>query len=363
MMKKAIIQLAGLLILSCLLPLLGYYGAQAAATQDAEGTLRRFLTDAQGTGSYAEDSTALPPAATAAPDASRAASGSSGTAAPADSTVLVQDTGSGVVMQVPLREYLIGSVASEMPMTWPDAALQAQAVASHTYVLYCKAHNNTQALGGAWLTADPARRQGFMPDTVLHSYWSTNYDANYARLSALVDAVIGTTVVYQDEVAATSYFAISCGRTEASQNVWGTALRYLQGVDSSLDTQADSYETAVTYSSQQMYDALVANLGIKPDGYAPEQYFSDYQYTDAGNVSQVNVCGTAVQGTVLRSALHLRSACFSISYAELTFTIVTHGYGHDVGMSQMGARMMAERGSTWQDILQHYFPGTELRES
>ena len=62
MMKKAIIQLAGLLILSCLLPLLGYYGAQAAATQDAEGTLRRFLTDAQGTGSYAEDSTALPPA-------------------------------------------------------------------------------------------------------------------------------------------------------------------------------------------------------------------------------------------------------------------------------------------------------------
>ena len=63
MMKKAIIQLAGLLILSCLLPLLGYYGAQAAATQDAEGTLRRFLTDAQGTGSYAEDSTALPPAA------------------------------------------------------------------------------------------------------------------------------------------------------------------------------------------------------------------------------------------------------------------------------------------------------------
>ncbi len=359
-MKKVLIQLAGLLLLSCLLPVAGFYTTQAARTQDVSGTIRRFWTDAQG----AENGTeTLPQTGSEASSGSgKKADGAGSSAADGGDVVLVQDTSSGEVLQVPLREYIIGSVASEMPVSWPDAALQAQAVASHTYALYGKAHNDTASLGGAWLTADPARRQGFMTDAVLRSYWGTAYDANYARLGGLVDAVLDTVVTYQDEVAATSYFAISCGRTEASQNVWDTALPYLQGVDSSSDLQAENYEAAITYSSQQMYDALVSNLGLHPDGYQPQDYFSDYRYTDAGNVDQIRVCGTDVRGTVLRSALHLRSACFSISYADLTFTIVTHGYGHGVGMSQAGAKAMAEQGSSWQEILQHYFPGTALRQ-
>ena len=40
--------------------------------------------------------------------------------------------------------------------------------------------------------------------------------------------------------------------------------------------------------------------------------------------------------------------------------ITTKGYGHGVGMSQYGANAMASQGSTWQDILSHYYPACEI---
>lgn len=95
-------------------------------------------------------------------------------------TFLIADQSDGAVVSVPRRDYLIGAVAAEMPITWPDEALKAQAIAAHSYALYCRDHAQDPAAG--WLTADPARRQGYLTDAVLRSYWGTAYEANYARL-------------------------------------------------------------------------------------------------------------------------------------------------------------------------------------
>ena len=42
-------------------------------------------------------------------------------------------------------------------------------------------------------------------------------------------------------------------------------------------------------------------------------------------------------------------------------TFTTNGYGHGVGMSQWGAKALAEQGADYRAILAHYYPGTELR--
>ena len=292
--------------------------------------------------------------APAAPGSTAAVGPAAGSEPPAPAAdglapLYILDQSSSQILTVSVRDYLIGAVASEMPMTWPDEALKAQAVACHSYALYCKANNDPAAYSGAYFAADPARRQNFMTDAVLRSYWGTDYTANYARLAALVDEVLDTVVCYDGAAAATSYFAISAGRTEASQNVWDTALPYLQGVDST-----------ITYNRQPMYDLLVSALGMQPDGWQPEAYFSNFTYTNAGYVRTVSVCGAEVRGTALRSALALRSACFSIAYANAAFTITTYGYGHGVGLSQYGAKAMAEAGSSYGEILLHYYPGTTL---
>lgn len=343
-MKKAFLLLCTLLlVLGSLLPLAGYRLAKAVLGEAAAS-------------SEVPASSALPAPGGSLPGTD---TGSPETAAfTGDAEVfLIEDQSTGEVQQVPRRDYLIGAVAAEMPLSWPDEALKAQAVAAHSYVLYCRDH--ATAANGAWLSADPARRQGYLTDAVLHSYWGTRYDANYIHLSALVDSVLTQVLCYEGAPAGTSYFAISNGRTEASENVWGTALPYLVSVDSSTDLAADHYEYALTLSAQQTAQQLAA-LGLTADLAAPEQWFGTPEYTAAGYVAALPVCGQRITGTALRQALGLRSTCFTVRYESGAFCFTTKGYGHGVGLSQWGAKALAEQGQNFADILAHYYPGTSL---
>ncbi len=339
-MKKAILFLFAALLLGSVLPLAGYRLAGAFRSTAAPG---------------AESA----PAPSAAPepgglDALFAPGGSGIDAA----EVLLRDEDSGQSFTLSMRDYLIGAVAAEMPVTWPDEALKAQAVACHSYILYCRDQRSGEA--DPWLTVDPARRQGCLTDAVLRSYWGTAYEAHYARLSALVDQVAGAVLLYDGAPAAASYFAISNGRTEASENVWGSALPYLRAVDSHTDLAAQGYEVTVELSSEQVSAALAASLGLQTGDIAPSAWFGAASYTPSGYVEALPVCGRSVQGGALRRALGLRSACFEIRFQNGIFSITTRGYGHGVGLSQWGAKALAEQGRSWIEILAHYFPSTEL---
>lgn len=336
-MKKAFLLLCTLLlVLGCALPLAAYHLTRAVLGP-AVSTVRLPLSSPESTASAPEISAAY------AGDADR---------------FLIQDASTGQVLELSRREYLIGAVAAEMPVSWPDEALKAQAVAAHSYALYCRDHAAPDSIG--WLTADPARRQGCLTDPVLRSYWGTAYETNYARLAALVDEVEHTVLLCDGAPACASYFAISNGRTEASENVWGTALPYLVAVDSSTDLSADNYLYTVQFTTEQMQQTLTG-LGLLPDPAAPASWFGEAALTPSGYVASLPVCGQSVTGPALRKALGLRSACFTVQYQEGSFLLTTKGYGHGVGLSQWGAKALAEQGQSAEEILAHYFPGTELR--
>ena len=264
----------------------------------------------------------------------------------------------GEVQEMDMGTYLLGVLRAEMPASFEEEALKAQAIAAHSYALYCRDHAAEPASG--WLSVDPVRRQGYLTDAVLRSYWGTAYEENYARLSALVDSVLTDVLYYGSAPAGTSYFAISNGMTEASENVWGTALPYLVAVDSSTDLSADNYLYTVQFTTEQMQQAL-AGLGLLPDPAAPASWFGEAALTPSGYVASLPVCGQSVTGPALRKALGLRSACFTVQYQEGSFLLTTKGYGHGVGLSQWGAKALAEQGQSAEEILAHYFPGTELR--
>ena len=223
-------------------------------------------------------------------------------------TFPVEDQSAGKVVQLSRREYVLGAVAAEMPVSWPDEALKAQAVAAHTYALYCRDHAALQS--GAWLTVDPARRQGCLTEPVLRSYW-------------------------------------------------GTALPYLIPVDSSTDLSADNYQYTAVFSAAQVQQAF-SGLGITADLAAPESWFGPVEQTSSGYTKSLTVCGQTVSGTALRQALGLRSTCFTVQYQSGNFSFTTRGYGHGVGLSQWGAKAMAEQDADYADILAHYYPGTQL---
>jgi stage II sporulation protein D len=89
-------------------------------------------------------------------------------------------------------------------------------------------------------------------------------------------------------------------------------------------------------------------------------WFSNVTYTASGRVATVDVGGVTVSGGAARNLFSLRSACFQVEAGEEIVTFSVTGYGHGVGLSQYGANAMAQAGSTWQEILTHYYTGVTL---
>lgn len=274
----------------------------------------------------------------------------------------ILNTDTGQVEQIPLEEFVLGSVASEMPITWPDEALKAQAIASRSYALARVALNDGSdpTLQGAAFSASPAQHLGFVKPEQMQQMWADAYQQNYDRLKSLVEATAGQVLQYEGQPALACYHAISNGHTEASENVWSTALPYLCGVDSVLDLTSPDLTATVTMTSQEVYNALqLAFPGLQLEG-DPVDWFGQPQLTAAGYVDTIPVGPSQLAGPDVRAALGLRSACFTVAYADGQFTFTTTGYGHGVGMSQYGAYALALTGQTCDAILATYYPGTTL---
>lgn len=268
-------------------------------------------------------------------------------------TVTVFDQSAEQELTMPAEEFLIGAAACEMPADWPDDALCAQMVASYSYLRYLEEQGQT-------FTVNSAQCSGWTGEEVLRARWGSDYAANREKLTALADGVSGALLCYAGRPAAACYHAVSCGRTEASQNVWLEALPYLQGVDSVWDKSCEDYEVTVQYSAEQFRQCAEA-LGITLSD-EPENWIGRSVWDTAGYVSSIELGGQAVAGTAVRGAFNLRSACFAMAWRGGQFVITTRGYGHGVGLSQYGAKAMAQGGADWREILTYYFPGCEVTE-
>ena len=74
----------------------------------------------------------------------------------------------------------------------------------------------------------------------------------------------------------------------------------------------------------------------------------------------MSVAGKTYTGTELRKLLSLNSTAFTMAAEGDTIIVTTSGRGHRVGMSQYGADAMAVTGSTYEEILAYYYPGTRI---
>jgi stage II sporulation protein D len=158
--------------------------------------------------------------------------------APANAAVTVLE-GTRVV-SVPLERYVRGVVASEMPSSWPIAALEAQAIASRTYAL-------TAHAGGA--------RFDVYSDTRSQVYGGTA--AETATTNAAVTATAGEIVEYGGAPAATYYFASSGGRTEDNENSFpgSPPQPWLRSVPDAYETKASQWRVSMSFA------AAAARLG------------------------------------------------------------------------------------------------------
>lgn len=290
----------------------------------------------------------LRPGETAPPDAT-APTAPPPTAPPVHTTLHVQLGEQVTVM--PLSDYLLGVVLAEMPTDFEDEAIKAQTVVSATYAL--RREENGSAHPGAAVCTSPGCCQAYKdPEAFLAQGGS---EQQLERVQNLIAQVGGQVLTYDGDLIEATFFSCSGGYTEDAVAVWGGDVPYLQAVPSPGEEFSRHYTDVTVFTAED----FAARLGIDPAG-SPETWFSPPSYTEGGGIDTVTIGGVVFTGRQLREKLGLKSTDIEFAPDASSVTVTTHGYGHRVGMSQYGAQAMALSGSTYDEILAHYYPGTAL---
>ena len=274
-------------------------------------------------------------------------------------TILVFSPSSKKVTKIDLYEYVVGAVAAEMPPTYHSQALRAQAVACYTYALKARENGGDESLNGADISDSSQTHQGYINEAARKKKWGDKYETYERKIEAAVTDVFGKKLTYDGELITAAFHAISPGQTLSSQEVWGKEVGYLQSVTSAGDRLSPDFSRTVAFTEEQFKKAVKGIDGVKL-GDDPEEWVGKCTKTDSGYVDSAVIGGKELTGTEVRTALELRSACFDIEYDDGNFRITTYGYGHGVGMSQYGADYMARQGSSWEEILKHYYKCAQI---
>lgn len=259
--------------------------------------------------------------------------------------------------EMDMRDYIIGTVAAEMPASYESEALKAQALAAVTFAQYQKTAGSSEELDGADISDDSSTHQGYMSVSQMQEKWGDAYETYYNKIAEAVDAVIDKVITYDGEPIMAAYHAISTGKTESAENMWGKAIPYLVSADSEGDKYSSRYSSTVTVSEEEMKEALKDKKNADLDSGIKINSTSD-----SGTVMSITVCGIEMTGAEVRTLFSLRSPSFTVESEDGEYTFCVKGYGHGVGMSQYGADWYAKQGYTYEEIIAHYYPGTSIED-
>jgi stage II sporulation protein D len=290
-----------------------------------------------------------------------------------------QGTGLQAINHVSLESYLPSVVGSEMPASWPQPALRAQAVAARTYALRQRR------------PAEPFDLRATVSSQV---YRGVDSETDTTREA--VAATRSQVLTYGGSLIEAVFHSSSGGTTEASGDLWAQQLPYLVAVQ-----DFDDHSPVRRWSERFGPDQLSQSFA-ETGGLLNLQVLSR---TATGRLRQVRIEGPraslVLSGAQLRQRLGLRSTLVELELvkaadpaasveqgpqppqqaqqsglplpplpplqwaereapAAVTLVISGRGFGHGIGMSQWGAYTLARRGADHGAILSHYYPGTQL---
>lgn len=300
-----------------------------------------------------------------------------------------------VINDLPLEQYLYSVVATEMPATWPVEALKAQAVTARSYALYSlNRHEN----------------EGFDVCALAHcqAYGGSNVENDIVQKA--VDDTRGQVLLYAHKPIFAAFHASSGGNTENSEDVWGTYLPYLRAVKD-YDQNSPNYHWSLQMTPVELSGKLNQygyDIGtLQSVTLSALNSGGQVDRSKNGAVKTVVFSGdkniARLTGNEVRRVLGLKSTKFAIDViipspkkinvpidqysgyskdidVELpdykvpkiktgannnihpitnrsgeVIKIDGYGSGHRVGMSQWGAKTLAEQGYDYQTILYTYY--------
>lgn len=310
-----------------------------------------------------------------------------------------------VINVLPLSEYTKGVLPYEMNPQWNQEALKAQAVCAASYLLSNRGKHGSS---------------GFDVCNTTDCQVYRGRNSATANSDAAAEAVKGLALYYDNKVCSTVYHSSNGGSTESAKNVWGTDYPYLQAVPDNFEDLSianngiwsfEYTKNEITWILQNKGYSIGNIVDVYVDEYTPagnvyrltfvdssgkllsfekgqtrtilnsstlKKYTHSQRYTISGgilfNVNDASTQMYAAEGYAIGkggtvSRLSGRTDITLISAGGLSvlkrntdsFIISGKGWGHNVGMSQYGAKGMAERGYTYEQILRYYFTGAYVQ--
>ena len=262
------------------------------------------------------------------------------------------------VTEMSFSDYLQGVLRAEMPASFQEDALRAQAVAARTYTYY-KMQNGGNHGDTADICTDHSCCQAFLGKDRAAENWGKNAERYEAKIENAVSATDGQVMLYGGAPILAVFHSSSAGETWNSGEVWAQDLPYLQSVSSPEGEGVPNYYSTVELTEAEFREKFLA-ARPEADLSGPASGWIRDPVMDGVHVESVTIGGVSVSGPSVRSIFGLRSASFTAEAGDGKITFYVTGYGHGVGMSQYGANAMAEAGSTWREILAHYYTGVTI---
>lgn len=258
---------------------------------------------------------------------------------------------------LPLEEYIVGVVASEMPRDFEKEALKAQALAARTYIVNQMLKEEKSELPGGALVTDTIQHQVYKDDAELRRIFKDDYNWAIKKIREAVSETSGEIITYNDSPIDASFFSTSNGYTENPEEIWLMPLPYLKSVESPWDLKSPKFVGQKVFTVSEFEQ----KLGVKlPD----DSTIGKVTKRTAGKrVGAVEINGKTIKGKDIRDTLGLKSTDFTWERKGNKIIINTKGNGHGVGMSQYGANGMAAEGKSYKDIIAHYYQGVEVTAS
>ncbi len=322
--------------------------------------------------------------------------------------VLRRPAGLTVVNDVPLEEYVASVISSEMSATCPLELLKAHAVISRSWL------KGPSAAGIAPSGPDePGEilrwygREAHTDFEVCADDHCQRYQGITKAVSPAVAAAVGATageMLSHEGGICDARFSKCCGGlTERYQTAWDDQeIPYLVSFPDGLKEPAprdleafirsaptafcntadavllarilpgfdqetrDFFRWTVSYTAEELGGLVAARLGVE---LGPITALEPLARGPSGRIFRLRITGergTVVVGKELEirralSSTHLYSSAFVVDRGTADrFDLTGAGWGHGVGLCQIGAAVMAERGHRYREILAHYYPGTSV---
>ncbi|MFW6139478.1 MAG: SpoIID/LytB domain-containing protein [Spirochaetota bacterium] len=302
--------------------------------------------------------------------------------------VTAKENGFMLANLVNLEEYLYSVVPSEMMISFPMEALKAQAVIARSYALHRKMYIH------------PHKDDGFHLCDSQHCQVYRGIANEWERTTRAVDMTRGEVLAYNGKIAHPLFHSNCGGHTQSSGNLkgWGK-VPYLTGAtDGPPETDFPSSPAGIEQwiKTRPPVYCNHKNSGWDPEfrwfRLVPSRFVQEKvdRRKDIGTITGVSTAGRNPSGYVsalrikgtsgslfiekqhlirrilgigpLRSTLFWIDTRFDREGLPQEFVIYGGGWGHGVGMCQNGAAGMAEKGFTYQEILNHYYRNTKIEK-